>query len=74
VLGLGANVLVPDAGLDAAVLMLVDRLADIEVDGARLRAGGGAQLARVVRAALDAVWRGSSAWVASLPRLEARWR
>ena len=54
VLGLGANVLVPDAGLDAAVLMLVDRLADIEVDGARLRAGGGAQLARVVRAALDA--------------------
>lgn len=54
VLGLGANVLVPDAGLDAAVLVLVDRLADIEIDGVRLRAGGGAQLARVVRAALDA--------------------
>jgi UDP-N-acetylmuramate dehydrogenase len=54
VLGLGANVLVPDAGLDAAVLMLVDELAAVSVDGTRLRAGGGAQLARVVRAALDA--------------------
>lgn len=53
-LGLGANVLVPDEGLAAVVLILVDGLADIEVDGARLRAGGGAQLARVVRAALDA--------------------
>ena len=54
VLGLGANVLVPDAGLDAAVLMLVDELAAVSVHGTRLRAGGGAQLARVVRAALDA--------------------
>ena len=54
VLGLGANVLVPDAGLDAAVLTLVDELASIRVDGARVRAGGGAQLAKVVRAALDA--------------------
>jgi UDP-N-acetylmuramate dehydrogenase len=54
VLGLGANVLVPDAGVEAAVLMLVDELAAVSVDGTRLRAGGGAQLARVVRAALDA--------------------
>jgi UDP-N-acetylmuramate dehydrogenase len=54
VLGLGANVLVPDAGLDAAVLMLVDELAAVSVDGTRLRAGGGAQLARAVRTALDA--------------------
>ncbi len=54
VLGLGANVLVPDAGLDAVVLMLVDELAAVAIDGTRLRAGGGAQLARVVRAALDA--------------------
>ncbi|MDD5564454.1 MAG: UDP-N-acetylmuramate dehydrogenase [Thermoanaerobaculaceae bacterium] len=54
VLGLGANVLVPDAGLDAAVLMLVDELAAVAVDGTRLRAGGGAQLGRAVRAALDA--------------------
>jgi UDP-N-acetylmuramate dehydrogenase len=54
VLGLGANVLVPDAGLAAAVLTLTDHLVSIEVDGARLRAGGGAKLAQVVRAALDA--------------------
>ncbi len=54
VLGLGANVLVPDAGLDAAVMVLVNELAAVSVDGTRLRAGGGAQLARVVRVALDA--------------------
>ena len=54
VLGLGANVLVPDAGLEAAVVNLTDRLAEIEVDGARVRAGGGARLAQVVRAATDA--------------------
>ncbi len=54
VLGLGANVLVPDAGLDAAVVMLVNELAAVAVDGTRLRAGGGAQLGRVVRVAVDA--------------------
>ena len=54
VLGLGANVLVPDEGLAAAVLMLADELAGIRVDGVRVRAGGGAHLSKVVRAALDA--------------------
>ncbi len=54
VLGLGANVLVPDEGLEAAVLTLAEELAAIRVDGARLRAGGGAHLSKVVRAALDA--------------------
>jgi UDP-N-acetylmuramate dehydrogenase len=54
VLGLGANVLVPDEGLDAAVLVLAGELAAIHVDGTRLRVGGGAQLGRTVRAALDA--------------------
>ncbi len=54
VLGLGANVVVPDEGVQAAVLMLTDELAAIRVDGARIRAGGGAVLSKVVRAALDA--------------------
>ena len=54
VLGLGANVLVPDAGLDAAVLMLVGDLGSISLEGARIRAGGGAQLGKVVRASIDA--------------------
>ena len=54
VLGLGANVLIPDAGLEATVVCLANRLAEIEVEGARVRAGGGAKLAQVVRAALDA--------------------
>jgi UDP-N-acetylmuramate dehydrogenase len=54
VLGLGANVLVPDAGLDAAVLTLVGDLASISLKGARIRAGGGTQLGKVVRASIDA--------------------
>jgi len=54
VLGMGANVLVPDDGLDAAVVTLVGDLASISLDGERIRAGGGAQLGRVVRAALGA--------------------
>jgi UDP-N-acetylmuramate dehydrogenase len=54
VLGLGANVLVPDAGLQAAVISLTGDLIQVSCDGTTLRAGGGAPLARVVRAALDA--------------------
>ncbi len=54
VLGLGANVLIPDAGVDAAVLTLVGNLASISLEGARIHAGGGAQLARVVKASIDA--------------------
>ncbi len=54
VLGMGANVLIPDAGLEAVVLMLVGDLASISLEGNRVRAGGGAQLGRVVRAALGA--------------------
>jgi UDP-N-acetylmuramate dehydrogenase len=53
-LGIGANLLVPDEGLDAAVITLVGNLSRVQCDGATLRAGGGAPLARVVRAALDA--------------------
>lgn len=54
VLGLGANVLVPDEGLEAAVLTLVGDLACISREGTRIRAGGGVQLARVVREATGA--------------------
>ncbi|HVN74679.1 MAG TPA: UDP-N-acetylmuramate dehydrogenase [Thermoanaerobaculaceae bacterium] len=54
VLGLGANVLVPDEGLDAVVLSLVEELAAIRVDGARVRMGGGTALSKVVKASLDA--------------------
>jgi UDP-N-acetylmuramate dehydrogenase len=54
VLGVGANVLVPDAGLEAVVLTLVGDLASISLEGERIRAGGGAQLARVVREAINA--------------------
>jgi len=53
-LGVGANVLAPDEGLDALVITLAGALAQVQRDGARVRAGGGAPLARVVRAALDA--------------------
>lgn len=54
VLGLGANVLVPDEGLDAVVIQLEGALAEIDVEGRRLRAGGGASWSRVVRASIDA--------------------
>jgi UDP-N-acetylmuramate dehydrogenase len=40
--GLGSNVLADDAGVDALVLRLAGELADVEVDGTLLRAGGGA--------------------------------
>ena len=53
-LGVGANVLAPDEGVDAAVVTLAGELTRVTRDGARLRGGGGAPLARVVRAALDA--------------------
>jgi UDP-N-acetylenolpyruvoylglucosamine reductase len=40
--GLGSNVLAADEGVDALVLRLAGDLADVEVDGELLRAGGGA--------------------------------
>jgi UDP-N-acetylenolpyruvoylglucosamine reductase len=42
VIGLGSNLLVADDGVDALVLKLGGTLAAVEVDGERLRAGGGA--------------------------------
>ena len=40
--GLGSNLLAADDGVDALVLRLAGELADVEVDGDLLRAGGGA--------------------------------
>ncbi len=54
VLGWGANVLVPDEGLDAVVIHLDGALTDIEVIAPRVLAGGGAPLAKLVRATIDA--------------------
>jgi len=54
VLGWGANVLVPDEGLDAVVIHLDGGLAAIEVTPPRVTAGGGAALARLVRATIEA--------------------
>ncbi|NWG00625.1 MAG: UDP-N-acetylmuramate dehydrogenase [Thermoanaerobaculaceae bacterium] len=54
VLGLGGNVLVPDAGLDAVVLVLEGELAGLERRGPRFLVGGGLPLAKLVRAAVDA--------------------
>jgi UDP-N-acetylmuramate dehydrogenase len=42
VVGLGSNLLAADAGVDALVLKLGGTLAEVEVDGDRIRAGGGA--------------------------------
>jgi UDP-N-acetylenolpyruvoylglucosamine reductase len=52
--GLGSNLLVSDDGLDALVLRLDGNLAGVEVDGAVLRAGGGAANAVCLHSARDA--------------------
>jgi UDP-N-acetylmuramate dehydrogenase len=52
--GLGSNVLADDDGVDALVLRLAGELADVEVDGELLRAGGGASNAVCLHRARDA--------------------
>jgi UDP-N-acetylmuramate dehydrogenase len=42
VIGLGSNVLAPDAGIEALVVRLAGDLATVEIDDTRLTAGGGA--------------------------------
>ncbi|HSP71543.1 MAG TPA: FAD-binding protein, partial [Gaiellaceae bacterium] len=53
VIGLGSNLLVADEGVDALVLRLAGDLAATEVDGDRIRAGGGATNAVVLHRARD---------------------
>jgi len=50
-IGLGSNVLVADDGIDALVLRLGGDLASVEIDGQRVRAGGGAANAVVLHRA-----------------------
>src|SRR5436190_3259004 len=52
--GLGSNLLVADAGVDALVLRLEGELASVEIDGACVRAGGGAANAVVLHRARTA--------------------
>jgi UDP-N-acetylmuramate dehydrogenase len=52
--GLGSNLLVADAGVDALVLRLEGDLAAVEIDGQRVRAGGGAANAVVLHRARTA--------------------
>jgi UDP-N-acetylenolpyruvoylglucosamine reductase len=52
--GLGSNVLVADDGVDAAVVKLAGALARVEVEGTRIRAGGGAKNATCLHAARGA--------------------
>ena len=52
--GLGSNLLVSDDGVDALVLRLEDELAAVDIDGAFLRAGGGATNAVCLHRARDA--------------------
>jgi UDP-N-acetylenolpyruvoylglucosamine reductase len=53
-IGLGSNVLVHDGGVDALVVRLRGRLADVRVDGTDLVAGGGATNAVCLHRARDA--------------------
>jgi UDP-N-acetylenolpyruvoylglucosamine reductase len=58
VVGLGSNVLVADAGIDALVLRLAGELADVEVSGEVVSAGGGATNAVCLHRARDAALGG----------------
>ena len=54
IVGLGSNLLVADAGVDALVLKLEGELAAIAVEGERIVAGGGAKNAVALHRARDA--------------------
>src|SRR3989440_12748655 len=56
VVGSGSNLLVADQGVNGLVLKLDQELSEIEVDGTRIRSGGGARLPAVsARAAREGV-------------------
>ena len=58
VIGLGSNLLVADEGYDGVAIRLEGALAAIEIAGERVRCGGGASLAAVVRRATEAALTG----------------
>lgn len=66
VLGRGSNVLVADDGFDGLVIRLGSSLADIVIDGSRVRAGAGASLATVARAAAKSDLGGLE-WLVGVP-------
>lgn len=65
-LGLGSNLLVRDGGFAGTVIAMQGCLADVHVDGDRLRAGAGASCAKVARAAARAGLTGA-AFLAGIP-------
>ena len=54
VVGNGSNLLVSDKGYKGIIIKIGDEMGQVTVEGNRIHAGGGASLARVARAALDA--------------------
>lgn len=65
-LGLGSNLLVRDGGFNGSVIAMSGRLAQIDVDGERMRVGAGAACARVAREAARAGLTGA-AFLAGIP-------
>lgn len=64
VLGGGSNLLVPDAGVDAAVIRIVgDAFSEVSIDGTRVRAGAGALLSHVMSETVAAGLAGVEALV-----------
>src|SRR6266705_3098024 len=55
-LGAGTNLLIADRGLDGLVVRIVNR--DHEIEGTRVRAGGGLKMMRLARIVADANLRG----------------
>jgi UDP-N-acetylmuramate dehydrogenase len=66
VVGRGSNLLVADRGLAGLAVVLGDAFAGVEVDGARVRAGGAAALPVVARRTAKAGLRGFE-WAVGVP-------
>ncbi len=66
VVGNGSNLLVADAGFEGLVVVLGARLARVEVEGSRVRAGGAALLPVVARRTVAAGLRGFE-WAVGVP-------
>lgn len=62
-IGLGSNLLVPDAGYPGLVLRLAGEFAKISIDGLRVRAGGAAPVVSLCRDAANAGLSGAEALV-----------
>jgi UDP-N-acetylmuramate dehydrogenase len=62
-IGLGSNLLVPDAGYPGLVLRLAGEFAKISIEGQRVRAGGAAPVVSLCRDAANAALAGAEALV-----------